>query len=528
MDLQVMGRAQQDEPGWIVRAARGSRDDVVDLQKSRRAATGYLAAAVCAAVHEPADARRDGLRGLAGFAAHVGIPDVLRVAARGFDLGLLDIQLAPGSVARPAAALFAQGHCDLIRGPACVGRTAERVVSQHADRFVVVERVPDIELEAPPRLTERGQRIARDLQAQHVSLRAHVCRIARPGAGPPARHHVFHLAHRLSLGRGDPLGLGRRHRHAGQLAHRGPAQLAAGQRVVHGRQPDQRLGHPQPLAGHSRPVAEHVLQIGKEAAVAERLVHAHPLALEQPPRLLGIVGTLRSRQPRELPMHSLPRIALHPLSISRRKLAPQNAPGATNSTTNPRFDSTSTITRQRPSLVATSRDQRRDVGARSPAFRNASNEKRPDRRRSMKSPREFRERTAIRRARASSSLSGREAWLRCAATVHVGGHRADGHPSSPRRWTSVFAATVGFSLRREGRLQSSPRRSAPVLAARLSAGDSLWTACARMPSAAGGARPLPTAVPRRFGASLSFCIHKKFRSTRGRPRPPFRDIATRF
>jgi hypothetical protein len=28
--------------------------------------------------------------------------------------------------------------------------------------------------------------------------------------------------------------------------------------------------------------------------------------------------------------------------------------------------------------------------------------------------------------------------------------------------------------------------------------------------AAGGARPLPTAVPRRFGASLFCCLHNKF------------------
>jgi hypothetical protein len=73
---------------------------------------------------------------------------------------------------------------------------------------------------------------------------------------------------------------------------------------------------------------------------------------------------------------------------------------------------------------------------------------------------------------------------------------------SPRRSAPVVAATVGSGARREAQ-----RRGLSVDSVRAT------------PSAAGGARPLPTAVPRRLGARLSSCLHKKVRlPTWGRDR----------
>ena len=50
---------------------------------------------------------------------------------------------------------------------------------QHAHEGVIVERVPDLELDAPARLAKRGQPIAGDLEAHHLSLHRRVGRIAR-------------------------------------------------------------------------------------------------------------------------------------------------------------------------------------------------------------------------------------------------------------------------------------------------------------------------------------------------------------
>ena len=83
-------------------AAIGAVDDVVDLEKPGRAAPLCLTAAVRAADHESADARRDGLRGLHGHTVHVGIANVLRVAQSRLDHMRLDGQLASGSVAGAA------------------------------------------------------------------------------------------------------------------------------------------------------------------------------------------------------------------------------------------------------------------------------------------------------------------------------------------------------------------------------------------------------------------------------------------
>ena len=103
------------------------------------------------------------------------------------------------------------------------------------------------------------------------------------------------------------------------------------------------------------------------------------------------------------------------------------------------------------------------------------------------------------------------------------------------RWSaSVGGRAVGFCRGRDGRLPWDaatvglcrwPRWSASVGAARLSPGDSLWTA-ARDEVRCWCARTLPTAVPRGFGARLSCCLHDKFGSTRGWRRrargPPWR------
>ena len=85
------------------------------------------------------------------------------------------------------------------------------------------------------------------------------------------------------------------------------------------------------------------------------------------------------------------------------------------------------------------------------------------------------------------------------------GRRTVGLRRSPRRLASASrldgrlpaGARDRFRRRRDGRL--------PLVAARLSAGDYLWTACARRCARPGGARTLPTAGPRRFGCCLSCC-----------------------
>jgi hypothetical protein len=174
-------------------------DDVVDLEELRRAATGDLTAAVGAAVHEAANARRDGLRGRGELAVHVGVADVLPVAESGLDLVRLERQLAAGPVAGAAAALLADGDGDLIRGSPRVARTAERVVREHADRLVVVERVPDVELDPFSRLAKRGQRVARDLERSTWSFS--VGSAGSPGRSPDFRPETMSSTSRIDFPR---------------------------------------------------------------------------------------------------------------------------------------------------------------------------------------------------------------------------------------------------------------------------------------------------------------------------------------
>ena len=97
--------------------------------------------------------------------------------------------------------------------------------------------------------------------------------------------------------------------------------------------------------------------------------------------------------------------------------------------------------------------------------------------------------------------AGRSAGrFRGRSPIGSGGRRADRFRWSPLRSAPSVAAPIGSGGGRVGRLRArreAQRRGLSVDSVRAT------------PSAAGGARPLPTAVPRRFGARLSSCLHKK-------------------
>ena len=264
-----------------------------------------------------------GDRAAGSIAAHVGDRrDHLRVAAGGLDHRGIDRECLPGAVAGAAVTPGAHGHRHLVGGAACLARAAERVVGEHPHGLVVVQRVARVELDLPPGVAECGQRVGRHLEPKHVPPRPRVWRILRPITRPPPRDHLLDLAQRPAPRRGDPSGTGVLPSDAGELADRRPGKHARRQRIAKRRQPHQRLGHTQSLAAMARPVAEEVLQVLQKRAIAERLMHPHPLALHQPARLLGVMLAAAGGQARQLAVHSLPPHPIHVRSHSTGFSAP--------------------------------------------------------------------------------------------------------------------------------------------------------------------------------------------------------------
>jgi hypothetical protein len=123
---------------------------------------------------------------------------------------------------------------------------------------------------------------------------------------------LFQLSERLAAGEFEPFVLGLAHRHARELAHGGPADLAARERALELRQPFERLGHAQLFLKRARLVAKHAFDVFVEAAEPQVHVHGRTLCGQQPAPFFGIRGRSFSGEPGQCFMSDLPgnRLAL--------------------------------------------------------------------------------------------------------------------------------------------------------------------------------------------------------------------------
>jgi hypothetical protein len=156
------------------------------------------------------------------------------------------------------------------------------------------------------RFAKERQHVATDLEADHMSTRRLVGRIAGPVALGATRYHPLDLPDRLRLARVEPLALGRDHGDPGELACDRPADLPGAQRLGHRRQLFERFGDADPLGRDPRRVSKDAFDIFEVRPVRKRDVNCSLHASKKPLTFLEIVARPPLGEPDELGVNVLP------------------------------------------------------------------------------------------------------------------------------------------------------------------------------------------------------------------------------
>ena len=231
--------------------------------------------------HRAPNARRDRLRG-AGGGAHVDAAEVLGVALRLLDRGLVHHHLiAAGPLgARPAA--LADRHADLIGRRPLLARTfTQHRPSDGRDQRVIVGASAELGRHGLLHLLEERPRGRADLERDPLG-RLGGRLIERPRALAVPRDHPLDAAHRLAGGRVDPLRLRLLDGDPRELPRRRPRERPGPQRLGQERQLFERERDPQVLAALAPAEAEEPLHVRLEAGVPERLVDREPMRGGEP------------------------------------------------------------------------------------------------------------------------------------------------------------------------------------------------------------------------------------------------------
>jgi hypothetical protein len=146
--------------------------------------------------------------------------DHLRITRRHLGGDFVDRDLIAAGLLRRLLAARAHRHGDLIASATGVSRAAEHLPGDHRKQLVVRQVPAGVARDLGLGLAHQRQRLAADLEPEHVALQLFARRIGGAVAELPSRHHRLDLAHRAPPRRVDPLDLCLGHRDPRKLAHR--------------------------------------------------------------------------------------------------------------------------------------------------------------------------------------------------------------------------------------------------------------------------------------------------------------------
>jgi hypothetical protein len=146
--------------------------------------------------------------------------DHLRITRRHLGGDFVDRDLIAAGLLRRLLAARAHRHGDLIASATGVSGATEHLPGDHRKQLIVRQVPAGVAGDLRLGLAHQRQRLAADLESEHMAPRL----LARPIGGTvaelPSRHHRLDLAHRAPPRRVDPLDLGLGDGNSRELAHR--------------------------------------------------------------------------------------------------------------------------------------------------------------------------------------------------------------------------------------------------------------------------------------------------------------------